>query len=182
MTAAERYERATRAKGQRSGRLGSVALEVLREMLRLIDYRTGRLEPAIKTLCDRIRRSRDAVCRALAALRAAGFLDWLRRYEPTGNEGRGVQVQQTSNAYRLTMPPVAAKMIANGATPPPIPDDEDERQRSAKAEHGAMIASLPLWEQPAQMVNDKGLAEVLASLARSVVERESAERTEYRQE
>ncbi|HRM75333.1 MAG TPA: helix-turn-helix domain-containing protein, partial [Paracoccus sp. (in: a-proteobacteria)] len=55
----------------------------------LVDFRTGRLEPAIETLMRMLRRSRDAIVRALKALRSHGFLDWLRRYVPTGNEGRG---------------------------------------------------------------------------------------------
>src|SRR5579859_5921856 len=85
MLAAERFERVGREKGKRSGPLGFVALEVLRELLRLVDYRTGRLEPALTTIMRRVRRSKDAVVRALANLRRHGFLDWLRRWEPTGS-------------------------------------------------------------------------------------------------
>lgn len=178
MLAAERFERMTREKGQRCGQLGGVALEVLRELLRLVDYRTGRLDPAITTLCDRIRRSRGAVVAALARLRDAGFLDWVRRYVPTGKEGRGVQVQQTSNAYRLTLPPIAAKLLGRAAQPAPVPEDEQQRRADAQAARAAMIDALPLWEQPAQIVEDSGLAEVLARLARGIAERESIERPE----
>lgn len=178
MVAAERYERATRQKGKRTGKLGSVALEVLRELLRLVNYRTGQLDPSIQTICDRIRRSRDAVVRALAALREAGFVQWIRRYLPTGNKGRGVQVEQTSNAYRLTLPALAAKMIGRAIDAPPIPDDEAQRQQERAAESRAMIESLPLWEQPAQIVEDSSLAAILSRLARGIVERESAERAE----
>lgn len=38
LLAAERFERAGRERGDRSGPLGAVALEVLRELVRLIDY------------------------------------------------------------------------------------------------------------------------------------------------
>jgi DNA-binding transcriptional MocR family regulator len=178
MLAAERYERTTRAKGQRSGKLGSVAIEVLRELLRLVDHKTGRLDPSISTLCDRIRRSRDAVVRALANLRAAGFLDWIRRYEPTENEGRGPQVQQASNAYRLTLPALAMRLLGRLAKPAPIPDDHQQRRDDHKAEAAAMIDGLPLWEQPAHLVEDSDLAEILSRIARGVVERESAKQTE----
>lgn len=178
MLAAERFERMTRQKGQRCGQLGSVALEVLRELLRLVDYRTGRLDPAITTLCERIRRSRDAVVRGLARLRDAGFLDWVRRYVPTGNEGRGVQVQQTSNAYRLTLPPIAAKLLGRAAQPAPVPEDEQQRRAEAQAARVAMIEALPLWEQPAQMIEDSGLAEILSQLGRGIAERESGKRSE----
>jgi hypothetical protein len=179
MTAAERYERITRAKGQRSGKLGPVALEVLRELLRLIDYRTGRLEPSIATLCDRLRRSRDAVTRGLSALKAAGFVDWLRRYEPTDNEGeRGPQVKQASNAYRLTLPALAEKLLGRLWQAPPRPEDDTHRREAREAEVKAMIETLPLWEQPAQIVDDPQLAAVLSRLGRAVAERESAKRTE----
>ena len=70
LLAAERFERAGKKPGKRTGPLGAVALEVLRELLRLVDYRTGRLEPALTTLMARTRRSKDAVVRALSALRA----------------------------------------------------------------------------------------------------------------
>jgi hypothetical protein len=71
-------------KGERTGPLGSVAIEVLEFFVNLVDFRTGRLEPSLTTIMGKVRRSRDAVVRALKALRAHGFLDWLRRYEPTG--------------------------------------------------------------------------------------------------
>lgn len=111
LKAAEIYNEAgLHEKGERSGPLGSVALDVLRLFVNLIDFRTGRLEPSITTIMDRLGRSRDTIVRALKNLRAHGFIDWLRRYEPTGNEGRGPQVQQTSNAYRLSLPEKARQM------------------------------------------------------------------------
>ena len=108
MLAARRYELATRQPGARSGALGFVALEVLELFGNLVDFRTGRLEPSIETLMRYLKRSRDAVVRALKALRDHGFLDWLRRYVPTGAE-QGPQVKQTSNAYRLFLPKAAAR-------------------------------------------------------------------------
>lgn len=130
MLAAERYELTTRQKGKRYGKLGSVALEVLRELLRLVDYRTGRLEPRIDTIQRRTRRSRPAVVRALAALRGAGFLDWIRRYVPTG-QVEGPRVRQTSNAYRLSLPAAAARLLGAWAKAAPIPDDHDHQAQAA---------------------------------------------------
>ncbi len=150
MLAAERLERVGREPGKRNGPLGPVGLEVLRELLRLVDYRTGRLDPAITTLMDRLRRSKDAIVRALANLRAAGFLDWIRRYEPTGN-AEGPQVKQISNAYRLSLPPAAVRLLGAWAKPAPIPDDEAQRRADRAGDVAGMIAALPLWEQPAQL-------------------------------
>jgi len=78
--AARRYELATRQPGARSGALGSIAIEIVELFANLVDFRTGRLEPSLDTLMRMLKRSRDAISRALKALRAHGFLAWLRRY------------------------------------------------------------------------------------------------------
>lgn len=181
MVAAERYELANRKPGQRNGPLGPVGLEVLRDLLRLVDFRTGRLEPAITTLMERLRRSKDAIVRALANLRAAGFLDWLRRYEPTGND-EGPQVRQISNAYRLSLPAAAERLLGRLWRPAPTPADDDQRREDCAGDVAAMIDGLPLWEQPAQLVDDEPLAEALSRLGRALAERESAKQAESRQE
>ena len=174
MQAAERYDRIGRMacrshrNGRKNGHIGHIGLEVLRELLRLIDYKTGRLDPAIRTIATRIGRSVAAVVEALKRLRDHGFLSWLRRYVPTGNAGfRGPQVEQTSNAYRLMLPAT----IAAAMTAPP-PDDDLARRAGRAADTAAMIASLPLDEQPAQIVEDEGLAAVLSRLGRAVMQKE----------
>ncbi len=110
LQAAEKYDRLKRLahrrerNGRENGAIGHVGMEVLRELLRLIDYKTGRLDPAIATLAQRIGRSIAAVADALKRLKEHGFLDWLRRYVPTGNAGlRGPQVKQTSNASTIAI-------------------------------------------------------------------------------
>jgi hypothetical protein len=168
MLAAERFERIGRQKGKRSGPLGFVALEVLRDLLRLIDYRTGRLEPSLETLQRRLKRSKDAIVRALANLRTHGFLDWLRRWEPTGALD-GPKTKQATNAYRLVMPPAAAKLIGAVASPPPEPDDAAEARKGHVAAVAAMIDALPLDEQPAASGVTGPLAEALARLGRAVM-------------
>lgn len=185
MAAAEKYDRLRRLAHRRdrnrreNGAIGHVGLEVLRELLRLIDYRTGRLDPAIATIATRIGRSIAAVAEALKRLREHGFLDWLRRYVPTGNAGlRGPQVKQTSNAYRLMLP----IQVARGMTAPPPPDDSHRRQMAAD-EGRAMITALPLHEQPGEMIDDPKLAGLLARLGRAIMdkERDSANRYESTQ-
>ena len=55
LKAAEIYNEAgLHEKGERSGPLGSVALDVLRLFVNLIDFRTGRLEPSITKIMDRL--------------------------------------------------------------------------------------------------------------------------------
>ncbi|MDQ2762891.1 MAG: replication protein A [Pseudomonadota bacterium] len=185
MQAAEKYDRLKRLAHRRernnreNGAIGHVGLEVLRELLRLIDYKTGRLDPAIATLALRIGRSIAAVADALKRLKAHGFIDWLRRYVTTGNAGmRGPQVKQTSNAYRLMIP----AQVEHGMTVP-LPEDDSDRRKAAIEEGRAMIARLPLDEQPAQLVDDPGLAAILARLGWSIIsqERDSDRQNESRQ-
>jgi hypothetical protein len=130
MRAAERFDRVKRKQGEPQGPLGPIALEILRELLRLVDYKTGRLEPKLETIMLRLRRSKDAVVRALARLRAHGFLDWLRRWEP-GDEASNWQNHQTSNAYRLLIPPAAWRLLGFKGDPPSPDDDADRRAAAA---------------------------------------------------
>lgn len=177
MLAAERFERTNREAGKRCGPLGPVGLEVLRELLRLVDYKSGRLDPSISYLMGRLRRSRDAVCRALANLRRAGFLDWLRRWEPTGREGQGPQVKQASNAYRLFLPDAAVRLLGWLGKAPPPPVDEEARSAARDTQTRDMLNVLPLWEQ-GSAVDSGPLGAALDRLGAAVAGRESAKQTE----
>ena len=179
LKAAEIYNEAgLHEKGERSGPLGSVALDVLRLFVNLIDFRTGRLEPSITTIMDRLGRSRDTIVRALKNLRAHGFIDWLRRYEPTGNEGRGPQVQQTSNAYRLSLPEKARQFLGRFGKAPPLPDDHSAAQEARAAELDAYRKALPLDELALFEAGDTVLGRALAALGKMVQKRESDNQTE----
>ncbi|WP_159832364.1 replication protein A [Novosphingobium sp. TCA1] len=181
MQAAERYERETRQPGQRVGALGPVGLEVFRALLQIIDYKTGRLDPSIKHLCQRLKRSRDAVVRALRNLRDARFITWTRRYVETGAEGRGPQVHQTSNAYRVMLPAAAESLLGRAWHPAPISDDILHAREQFVAERDAMIAALPLSEFVEATIEDNSLGAILARLGAGIDardQRESAPRTE----
>lgn len=176
--AARKYELATKVPGARAGALGGVALEILDYLTRLVNARTGRLDPSLDHLMRTLKRSRDAIVRALAALRRHGFLDWLRRYVPTGNEGRGPQVQQTSNAYRLLLPERARRLLGRWGTTPPLPDDFTHRRALQAQEIEAHERSLSMEELPLFTVDDPALAAALSRLGRGLMLRESAQRTE----
>ena len=179
LKAAEIYNEAgLHEKGERSGPLGSVALDVLRLFVNLIDFRTGRLEPSITTIMDRLGRSRDTIVRALKNLRAHGFIDWLRRYEPTGNEGRGPQVQQVSNAYRLSLPEKALRLLGRFGKAPPPPDDHSHAQEVRATELDAYRKALPLGELALFDAGDNPLGRAFAALGNALQKRESARQTE----
>ena len=178
--AARRYELTGRPAGRRNGPLGHVAIEVLELLGNLVSFRTGRLEPSLDTLTRLLRRSRAAVVRALAALRAHGFLDWLRRYEPTGQtEGCGPRVRQVSNAYRLSLPARAARLLGRLMGAPPLPEDVAHAQEARAAELTAHKASLPLDQLALFEAGDSPLGRALASLGRKVQEREFTGEPEY---
>lgn len=175
LLAAKRYERAGRRRGQRRGPLGHVGLEVLELLGHLVRHKTGRLEPSLDYLMHKLRRSRAAVVRALAALRAHGFLDWLRRYAPTGQEGPGPRRRQVSNAYRLLLPARAARLLGVLSQPAPLPDDVLQAQELRAQETAAHKASLPLGELARLEVADHRLGRLLASLGQAVEQRAQAQ-------
>lgn len=145
LAAAERFDELAKAKGRRNGRLGYVGLRVLKELVRLVDWKTGRLEPSLETIAARCRFAKSAVVAALARLREHGFVTWLRRFEPTGRDGaRGPQVRQVTNAYRMELPAAAASLVR---APPPLPDDFDharEARAATRREAAATDTSTPL--------------------------------------
>lgn len=181
LLAAKRYERIERRPGNRNGPLGPVAIEVLEYLVNVVDFETGRLEPSIDTMAHRLKRSRDAVVRGLANLRRHGFLDWLRRYELTANEGRGPQVRQATNAYRLSLPERARRLLGWHSLPPPLPDDAEHAREVRAAELEKYRKSLPSEERVSFGVEDDRLAQALVRLGRNI-KRESAGRDESRSE
>jgi hypothetical protein len=181
LLAAKRYELILRRRGRRCGPLGSVAIEVLEYLTHLVDFRTGRLEPSIDTLMRRLRRSRDAIVRALRNLRAHGFLDWLRRYTPTDNEGRGPQVRQASNAYRLHLPDRAKRYLGPSGLPEPLPEDCEHARELRTAELEQHETSLSREGPDLSGIEDEGLRQSLALLGRNI-RRESARRAESESE
>lgn len=136
MTAARRFDEAQRReKGGRIGPLGPIGLEVLQLFVNMARAYRGRLEPQLTWIMGKLRRSKTAIVAALAALRTHGFLDWRRRYEPTGAEGPGPQVKQVSNAYRL-IPETARRLLSyfTKSRPSPVPDDVEQQRQEREAE------------------------------------------------
>ncbi|KQN16123.1 hypothetical protein [Sphingomonas sp. Leaf28] len=177
MVAAEGYDRQHKQPGKRNGPLGHVGLEVLRALYRIVCHRSGRLEPSIDYLVGKLRRSRDAIVRALKALKDHGFLDWIRRTEPIFEaEGAGPRIRQVSNAYRLCIPAFARVIVERIIGPAPVPADAVQHFEQRRAEQAMMVAQLPLREAVGFSVSNEALAVALARLADALEgnERESA--------
>ncbi|WP_205965822.1 helix-turn-helix domain-containing protein [Paracoccus liaowanqingii] len=178
LMAAQKYERANRAPGKRNGPLGGIALEVLALFANLVNFRSGRLDPSLDYITDKLRRSRDAVVRALKALREHGFLDWLRRFEPVPNDGRGPQVRQVSNAYRLSVPKRALALLGRWAGRPTLPDDDQAARADRAALEAQHVATLDLAGFATFHIEDSDLAKALAQMGKAIDLRESAKQTE----
>lgn len=176
--AAENYDRAGRGRGARNGPLGSIALELLTLFGNLVHHRTGRLEPSLEWIMGKLKRSKDAVVRAMKALRDHGFLDWLRRFAPVVSDGAGPQVRQCSNAYRLSAPARALALLGRWRGKPALPDDHQDDvadRRRIEADHAA---TLDLAGFARFKIEDDPLARALETLGSLIKSRESVQRTE----
>jgi DNA-binding transcriptional MocR family regulator len=147
-------------------------MEVLRELYRLMDYKTGRLEPALSTLCKRIKRSRQAVSDALERLEAHGFIKRVRRSEQTFCKGAGPQVRQVTNAYALCMPPSAQRFVEKRLDDGPPARCELDRQEADAAQTRDMLAQATAGEQIRFLAGDAPCTDVLESMLIMIQQRE----------
>lgn len=158
--AATIYDRTARENGKRV--LGRTAIQILEFLANLAAY-SGRVEPSYRYIMEQVGCCKDSITRALKSLRAHGFLDWVRRYLPTGQKD-GPQVKQTTNAYRIKLPALAKRLLARKKETSPIPDDvEWEAIQRARAIE-AMRATLTVREQLAMDLDDPAMAELMARI------------------
>ncbi len=98
--AAQMMDERSKKAGDRRGCLGLEALKILKLMTEQL-ARTGRFDMAYGTIARLLRIARSCTVAAMARLRNAGFVFWVRRCVPTDLQGqRGPQYAQTSNLYR----------------------------------------------------------------------------------
>jgi hypothetical protein len=169
LKAAEFYDRRHKEAGKKNGPLGHVGLEVLRELYRIVDFKTGRLEPAIDTVCAAIKRSRAAVVDAMRRLREHGFLNWVRRTEPTDNAGAGPQVRQITNAYFFgELPKFAAAWVKKVTGAAPVPDDVAQAAADEKVAVEDMLAKASTDEFVDYVCDDPQLADLLKKVWQSL--------------
>lgn len=177
LQAAQRFELDGKQPGKVNGPLGYVALEVLRAMLRHVDYARGRLEPSIDTIMSWTGRSRAAVCAALARLKLHGFIDWIRRTEPLEDpDPFGPQVRQASNAYGIDvtkLPKAISGLLRRllGGSPPPDDATWAQEQDAADTDHMRRKEPLTAWNR--MWTDDEAIAGDLDKVA-AALERHNA--------
>jgi hypothetical protein len=184
---AREFERRTRRArqqqnpGVRNGAIGEIGLAVLEVLYnRFVDYKTGRLDPAITTIAEAVGHSYAAVHTALRRLRDAGFLHWFRRSEPIQDaEAAGPQVRQVSNAYVPWMlPPIIERMVRNRLGKAPTPDDAEWAAEQRAKEWQAMLDEMSSAEFHATTwTGDKLAGETLARIAALLDKERESSRT-----
>ncbi|MFC3631822.1 helix-turn-helix domain-containing protein, partial [Paracoccus angustae] len=96
----------------------------------------------------------------------------------TPNEGRGPQVRQVSNAYRLFAPKRALALLGRWSGRPSLPDDDAAARDDRKAIEAEHVASLDLGSFASFQLGDSPLGRALAQMGKALDLRESAKRTE----
>lgn len=180
LKAAKKLELSTRAerqqteRGARNGALGPVGLAVLEYLYSLVDFTTGRLEPAVRTIADAVGHAYSAVHNALKRLREYGFLHWMRRSRPKDDPQPGQAiVEQASNAYALLVPEKMRAGLSRLLGKAPKPQcDADRRQRDAAAFEDMLAGMSTEARHEATWNGDSLLGETLKSLAAAVDRRD----------
>lgn len=122
------------------------AVRVYEELLTLARLNCGRVYPSYDHLAEVTALGRATIARALRVLENAGFLVRQRRFRRIKNEGPGPRWEQTSNAYRPTLPQRILKLLPRRLRPAPVPDDMLQREADRQEEVGAMLDSLSCRE------------------------------------
>ncbi len=172
--AIRRWERAQDKRPRAKNRaVGWIGIEVYAFLARQAVHKRGRIcDLALGSIAGILGVSRSAVIAALARLRDAGWIGWVRQFVWTGGEGvRGPQVEQAPNSYAIGAPEreLARLKIPLDEDPPPSADLEAEANAHAKtrAEHA-------FGESP--------VGQAVDALGRLVAERESSNRSDSRVE
>ncbi|WP_261906772.1 cyclic nucleotide-binding domain-containing protein [Zymomonas mobilis] len=175
------------------------AVRLLKMLFRMVDFKTGRLEPTLDTICEWAGYSRATVVRLLKQLQENNFIRWIRRSIKVKTDGAGPRRKQTSNAYGFLSPkawPDLARQVFERVMRrrnAPVSADFAHAQLADKAETEAMIESLPTEDWTREIFAQKraqqstssdekeepdDLAETLASFAKSIERAEQQEQEE----
>lgn len=162
--------------GSRNGALGDIGLQVLEYLLNLVDFQTGRLEPAIATIAASVRKSYSAVHRALCRLREHGFLCWMRRSRKIEDAEPGErQVEQHSSAYAPLVPDWLRDRFGRMFGKAQLPACEVDRLSAQDEEFKRMRESLSCSEyvQDFARVHDAKQGGILSRIAKALDARDA---------
>jgi hypothetical protein len=162
---AKEFDLVHRKPGTR-GPLTPYGIRVLEELVRLPNFKTGRLDPALDHLQKVTGFARATIVRALARLKQHGFLDWVRRSRRTGNDRElGPQRAQTSNAYFFEIGRLARTVRLRFMQ---LLGHRKEAARQRASRSGAPAPATTVAAPRAASPADPGLAAVLTRLGAAV--------------
>jgi hypothetical protein len=157
LTVAEGLERRTKAPGRKSGTLGASGLDVLRALLKRMNYASGLCFPSYLTLCAMTGLCRSTIAKALKRLESAGVVRITRRLKRilvtrtsplTGLPERLMLTTQDSNLYAFSGPDALAGRV-DGMVEAYVPDMSDPIERLlaryARAESSYQPETLTLF-------------------------------------
>ena len=178
LDASRRLKRAARVEGRELSAaertiaaLTAGAVRVYEEICTLARLNRGRVFPSYDHLAEATALGRATVARALHALEADGFLVRQRRFKRIVADGPGPRYEQTSNAYRPTLPARLLGLLPRWLRPAPLPDDAIQREADRTEELAAMHARLSCREF-AQATVGGALGRALARLGARIDDRE----------
>lgn len=139
------------------------AVRVYEELCTLARLNGGKVYPSYDRLASATALGRATVARALHILEEAGFLVRQRRFRRVEGEGPGPRWEQTSNAYRPTVPKRLLSLLPRWLRPAPVPEDTLQHIADQAEEQERMKAQLSCREL-AQLTTGGALGRVLARL------------------
>jgi hypothetical protein len=152
--------------------LTASAVRVLEELLTLARLNRGRVFPTYDHLAEVTGLGRVTVARSLAILDRIGFLLRRRRFKRVDGDGPGPRWAQTSNVYRLLLPPAILAYLPRRLRPAPIPDDAAQREAERRDDQRAMLERLDCRDLAKAQLGDSPLARMLARLGAAIDGRE----------
>lgn len=145
----------------------AAAVRVYEELLTLARVNRGRVFPSYDRLAEVTALGRATVARALHILVNAGFLVRQRRFKRVEAKGPGPRWEQTSNAYRPTLPQRIMALLPRRLRPAPLPDDVAQREEDRLAAIAAMQTTLSCREAAAATTGG-ALGKALARLGAAI--------------
>lgn len=99
---ARKWDQRTRSKGKHGGIIGRAALSVLYTLLNdFLNFKTGRLDPSIKSISEKAGVCERTCHTALQRLRSLKILDWIRRCSQSQTADGRFALRQDTNAYEV---------------------------------------------------------------------------------
>ena len=169
---AARAERRDLSASERAlAALTAGAVRVYEELLTLARLNRGRVYPSYDHLAAATALGRATVARTLHALEAAGFLVRQRRFKRVEGDGLGPRWEQTSNAYRPTLPQRIMGLLPRWLRPAPVPDDALQHAAETAEELSVYRGQLTCREL-ARLTVGGALGRALAQLGAAIDGRE----------